>query len=368
MTKINQYITTLFAACILLTIQSCNHKSNQWTVDGRIDGADGETMLIEASDNGRWYPLDSIKLDKSGSFSYSHDPSGYPDIYRLRLGGKTLYFPIDSIEKVTVVTSASAFDSEYTLAGSTAAEMLMRVDRRVMDVVARNGVGAIATDSLLKRELGGMLLGDPSGIVSYYIINKKIGGISIFNPANKQDLRVIGAVANAFNQYRPNDPRTAYLRNLYISNRRLAPGTPRDTIVANEIPIFDINLIDENGVNRSLEKLAGNGKVVILNFTTYGAEASPAYNVQLNRVYEQYRAQGLEIFQVSLDEDEFSWRQTAKNLPWITVLNPQVDGMKNLRNYNVTEIPTTFIINRQGEIVERVTDIDKLASIVARYI
>ena len=171
MVKITRYISTIFTACMFLLVSSCGSKSNQWTIDGRIDGADGETMLIEASDNGRWYPLDSITLDKSGSFSYSHEASGYPDIYRLRLGEKTLYFPIDSIEKVTVVTNASAFDSEYTLAGSPAAEMLMQVDRRVMDVVSKYGVNAIATDSLLKRELGGMLLGDPSGIVSYYIIN-----------------------------------------------------------------------------------------------------------------------------------------------------------------------------------------------------
>ena len=366
MAKYTQYIGSLVAACaILLGGQSCN-RSNQWTVDGRIEGADGEMMLIEASDNGRWYALDSVKLDKSGSFSYSHAAAGYPDIYRLRLGDKTLYFPIDSIEKVTVITKAAAFDSEYTLAGSTAAEMLMAVDRRVMDVVARRGVDAIATDSMLKRELGGMLLGDPSGIVSYYIINKKIGGISIFNPTNKHDLRVIGAVANAFNEFRPNDPRTAYLRNLYISNRRNDNAVP-DTIVANEIPIFEIELIDENGAARSIEKLASQGKVIVLNFTTYAADESPAFNVLLNKVYEKYHDRGLEIYQVALDDDEFQWRQTAKNLPWITVLNSQVDGSKILRNYNVTQVPTTFIINRDGELVERVADIDALPAAVAKY-
>lgn len=349
-------------------VQSCTKSSNEWSIDGRIDGADGQVMLLEASDNGRWYPIDSVELGKSGSFSFSHPASGYPDIYRLRLGAKTLYFPIDSIETVTVVTNANAFDTEYTLAGTPAAEMLMQVDRRVMDVVARRGAGAVSTDSMLKRELGGMLLGDPSGIVSYYIINKKIGGNSIFNPSNKSDLRVIGAVANAYNQYRPNDPRTTYLRNLYLSNRPVQPGAPKDTIVANEVPIFEINLMDDKGETHSLEKLAKSGKVIVLNFTAYTAEGSPVFNVELNKVYEQYRDRGMAIYQVSVDDDEFQWRQAARNLPWVTVLNTKTDGQRNLLNYNVSEIPTTFIINRNGELVERVDDITTLSSVVAKYI
>ncbi len=364
MNLLNRYIVPAVAFIALLTATSCGKKSNQWSIDGRIDGADGQVMLLEASDNGRWYAIDSVELTKNGSFSFSHDATGYPDIYRLRLGEKTLYFPIDSIETVTVVTNANAFDSEYTLAGSESAEMLMQVDRRVMDVIARRGAGAISTDSLLKRDLGTMLLGNPSGIVSYYIINKKIGGKSIFNPADKADLRVIGAVANAFNTYRPNDPRTSYLRNLYLSNRTV---TARDTILANEVPIFEINLMDDRGEHHSLEQLAKQGKVILLNFTAYSADGSPAYNRELNKVYEQYHDRGLEIYQVALDDDEYQWRQAAHNLPWITVLNPQSNGSKVLMDYNVSTIPTIFIINRQGEISERVDDISALASSVAKY-
>ncbi len=353
-------------AALLMT--ACGHR-NEWTVNGTIEGADGETMMIEASDNGRWYALDSVKLDESGKFAYSHAAAGYPDIYRLRLDDKTLYFPIDSIETVNVVSRADAFDSEYTLGGTPAAETLMEVDRRVMAVVNKNGINAIASDSLLKRDLGGMLLGDPSGIVAYYIINKKIGGVSIYNPGDPKDLRLIGAVANAFTQFRPNDPRTAYLKNLFLSNRvaTLPPTTPRDTMVVDEVKIFDISLYDNLGKKHSLEALAKQGKVVILNFTVYADEASPAFNRELNKIYEKYHSQGLEIFQVSIDEDEYLWRQSAKNIPWITVYNSPADGAKNLMQYNVTGVPTTYIFNRQGEIAERVEDVTRLSDAVARY-
>lgn len=362
--RYSTYFLSLLVGLCSLSLFSCSN-SNSWTVDGQISGADGQTMLVEACDNGRWYPLDSIKLDAGGHFKIEHEASGYPDIYRLRLGDKTLYFPIDSVETVTVIAQADAFDTDYTLEGSPSAAKLMEVDRQLRAAMTgRNSLSNIETDSVLKRELGRMLLGDPSGIVSYYIINKRIGNASLFNPANKSDLRLIGAVANAYDQFRPNDPRTAYLRNLYLSNRSGA-NAPTDTIYASEVGSFEIKLYDNKGREQSLHALAQAGKPVLLNFTAYSAEQSPAFNRELNRIYSKYHAKGLEIFQVAIDEDELQWRQAAANLPWITVYNPPSDG-RILINYNVTDIPATFLINSKGEIVERVLDITNIDASIGK--
>lgn len=69
---------------------------------------------------------------------------------------------------------------------------------------------------------------------------------------------------------------------------------------------------------------------------------------------------------MSVDEDEYAWKQAAKNLPWITVYNSVADGGKVLRQYNVAQVPTTFVFNREGELVERVLDIADLDSAVAK--
>ena len=219
----------LMATAALMT--ACTGK-NEWTVNGQIEGADDQTLLLEASTNGRWYALDSVKLPKSGNFTISHKAAGYPDIYRLRLADKTLYFPIDSIETVTVVSRADAFDKEYTLDGSDAAQRLMSVDRQLMAALAGNSGQGIQTDSVLKRELAKIMLADPAGIVSYYILNKKLNGKPLYDPTNKTDIRIIGAVANAFDQYRPNDPRTAYLKRLFLSSRQ---PSATQTVTAEEV-------------------------------------------------------------------------------------------------------------------------------------
>lgn len=346
--------------CSSMLLTACSG-SNEWTVNGKIEGAEGQTMLLEGSDNGRWFVIDTISINNTGQFIARHEAAGYPDIYRLRLGDKTLYFPIDSIETVTVVTKADAFDYDYTISGSQSAEMLMSADKKVMDAL-RSGV-SLNTDSTLKRELGKILLGNPSGIVSYYIINKRVQGVPLFNPANKADLRIIGAVANAFNQFRPNDPRTRYLTNLFLTNKA-RQSTPTDTIAAPEIHLIDIDLIDNTGKRQRLEKVASDSRLVVLNFTAYTADFSPALNLVLNRIYEKYSGNGLQIYQVSVDPDEFQWRQSAKNLPWITVFNPSTDS-RPLIDYNVGAVPATFIISN-GEIVDRITDPSAIESAVAK--
>lgn len=360
----NNLIILLAATGMML--HSCG-SGKEWKLNGTIENAPDAMLTVQASDNGRWYTLDTVMTDGSGDFSYSHPAAGFPDIYRINLGDKSIYFPIDSVETITVKSDAENYDTGYTISGSTAADMLMAVDRRVREAAGNKGHADAAADSLLKRELGGMIIGDPAGIVSYYIINKQVNGKRIFDPDNHADNRVIGAVANAFNQYRPTDPRTRYLRALFLAHRPVRSTIPTDTVHATEIGFFDIDLTDNTGASHRLSDVVNRNKVVVLNFTAYLADWSPAYNLELAKVYEKYRNNGLEIYQIGLDEDEFQWKQSAKNLPWITVYNPAVNGADLLRKYNVQALPAAFII-ANGELVKRVTDVTTLGNDAAPYL
>lgn len=349
-------------------LASCGN-SNEWKIDGKISGlTDNDIVILEGNNQGYWYPMDTIDVKSDGSFKYARKAQGYPDIYRLRVNESAIYFPIDSIENVTIVAEAPDIASNHTLAGSPQARNLMKVDSILNAAVAKNGVSSLPTDETLKKELGHMLLADPAGIVTYYIISKKVNGQPLYNPSDRQDIRFIGAVANAFNDNRPTDPRTAYLRRLFLSNRLPGISNTGSDIEVNEVKAFDIKRFDNTGKEHSLLDLTESGKVVLLNFTAYAAEESPAFNVALNDVYSKYHNQGFEIFQVSLDENEYAWKQTAKNLPWITVLNSVADGSQILSQYNVSTLPTIFLFNRRGELVERVTDISQLDSAVAKLL
>ncbi len=354
------------AAGAALTLAGCSEK--QWTVEGTIAGAEGKDLVLEAPDNNGWYAADTARLGKDGAFSFSMAPAGHPEVYRVTLDGSSAYFPIDSVETVTLSAQAPDITNTARLAGSEAAEHMQIVNTLIADVVAKSGNAAAGYDPDLKRKLAEQVLRDPSGIVAYYTVFRRVGDVLVFDPADRSDLRIIGAVANAYDRERPDDPRTALLKQVYLVNHRGQNYLPTDTIEAREISLPEISLLDLKGKRRSLSAEASKGKVLILNFTAYTAKESPAFNLELAKIYDQYRDRGLEIYQVALDADEFQWRESAANLPWITVYNTPSDGAAALRDYNVGALPATFIINRQGELVERVDQLNRLSSAVARYL
>lgn len=355
-----------YASAGLFVLSAVSCSKAKWTVEGNIKGAEGQELILEAANEvGNWYGIDTVTVADDGSYRFSREPEGQPEIFRLRLGKETAYFPVDSIETVTLDASVPGMTANYTLAGSDEA-LAMQCANAMVDSAGRANA---LNDTGFKRDLAQLVMRNPSGMTAYYTIFRRVGGTPLFNPASKADNRIIGAVANAFNEHRPADPRTRMLADLFLSNRAASrPAVPGDTLVAEEISLPEITLHDAKGNLRSLTAEASKGKVIILNFTAYSAQESPAINLELGKIYNANKANGLEIYQIGFDDDEYLWRNSAKNIPWIAVYNSSADGVNTLRDYNVGALPATFIINRQGELVERVVDFSKLQSAVARYL
>lgn len=358
-----QHFSLIILAVALLA--SCS--GNQFKVDGTITGAtDTTAMVLEVSSNGMWYIVDSVKPDNDGSFAVTSQAPEFPNIYRLRIADQAIYFPIDSLDHITVKAGLKEFGTNYTLSGSEHAEQVMKIDREAMQLAG--GKGSPEQIKAWKHRLAQQIVSDPGGIVAYYAINKFIDGVPVFDPLNDEDLRIVGAVANAFNNFHPNDPRTDYLVDVLLQGqkrRRTAASEPSDTMFVTETSLLDIKLQDYNGKTHQLQDVAAHNRVVLLNFTMYEAEFSPVYNKLLNDLYTKYKNNGLAIYQVSLDPDNVAWRQAAQNLPWITVFDPMSTQSANVGNYQVSGVPTTFII-KNGDVVERVEDGLQLEAAVDR--
>ena len=352
----------IFMLCAIACIASCKH-SNEFVVSGTVNGAgDSTRFVIESAENGTWFIVDSVKPNSKGEFKISAEAPQFPGIYRLRYNSQSIYFPIDSLEHINITTGIEGFDTDFEVSGSDHAVQVMNIDKEALKYRNADSEQIAAW----KRTLSDRIISDPGGIVSYYIINKYIDGKPLFDPADDSDVRVIGAVANLFRQYHPKDPRTNYLVNMVLAaqrERRIARGS-RDTVEVTSASLFNIDLQDYNGVKHNLQSIADNGKVVILNFTVYAADFSPALNKILNDVYSAHKSQ-LEIYQVSLDRDDVTYRTAARNLPWITVYDPTGEQSAP---YNLQGVPTTFIINRNGDVAERVADESELPNIIKRYL
>lgn len=335
---------------------ACN-RHEQWTLKGHIDNALPQTVILQTSANGHWYDIDSTTVSSSGDFTFKQPAPQYPTVYRITVDNRSAYFPIDSVETVTLSGTAPDFDRNYSLDGTTQARAMAQAN----SLLAR----AAANDSV-KHLLAELILQDPAGNTAYYIINSaNTGSRRVFNPAVPADLRVIGAVANAFSEQRPDDPRTHNLRQTYLTNKarrmQAAGQLPTDTIVAAEVGYPEIELPDADGQTALLSALVEQGPVLV-SFTNYQADYSPALNLALSEALNTYAPKHLQVYQVGFDADEFQWRQAARNLPWTTVYNLPSQGARYLAAYNIGSLPALFLINANGELVARIDDPATLAS------
>lgn len=356
-----RYAYLLLAATALLG--SCS--GNKFKVSGTIEGAgDSTSLYLESANNGTWVTVDSTTASGKGAFSFSEPAPDYPNIYRIRLGDKAVYFPIDSTDVLTLTSKAKDFDRDFTVSGSEAAQQVMKIDKDAVHMLGANPQQLQAWKDQLARQI----LKDPSGIVAYYVICKYMNDRPLFDPLNDKDMKIIGAVANAFNSFKPGDPRTQYLVQMTLQaqqRRRLASGQGAK-VQAEQISLIDIKLQDAAGKTQSLQQVANSHSLVLLSFTMYDQQFSPAYNRVLNDIYTKYKAQGMTIYQVGLDQNMGEWRTAAGNLPWITVYDPSGEYSKNVSAYNLTSLPTTFVI-KNGDIVERVEDMLQLPAKVAAH-
>ena len=88
----------------------------------------------------------------------------------------------------------------------------------------------------------------------------------------------------------------------------------------------------------------------------------------LRTLYNKYAERGFNIYQVSVDSDESFWLNTAPNLPWVCVYDEASLGSIYLKSYNIDLLPAVFLIDREGNIVDRPEKTDELDDKIAKLL
>lgn len=116
----------------------------------------------------------------------------------------------------------------------------------------------------------------------------------------------------------------------------------------------ELEFPDPDGKMRKLSDLRG--KVVLLDFWASWCGPCRRENPNVTRIYSLYHDKGFEIFSVSLDRDAASWKRAieADKLVWPN----HVSDLKQWQSqaaaiYGVRSIPSTFLLDKEGRIVQR---------------
>ncbi len=354
---------TLF---LLLVSSSCS--SDKFKIKGEIEGADNELVILNKADfAGRWMFLDSVRTDRSGRFSFSRPAPDSPEIYAISTPLGVAYVPIDSTETVTFFADSKNFPGTWRVEGSAMADALSSFESDVRKFMPHSAVPDSAK-AFKRRVYSKYIQNEQGSLVSYYILTRTLNDDRpLFDPADSADLGIFAAVATAFKEYHPNDPRTPLLENTVLDARRAknsAAGRKR-VVEAEEAGLIPIVLPDENGRNVSLSSVVGHGKPTLLMFGVMSLPETPNYNRIISDIINR-RGGDLTVYSVSFDADAGFWREAARNVPWITVLDHNATTSV-ATDYNIPSLPCFYIIDRSGNLVDRTNDIVEVEKLIRKH-
>lgn len=361
-------------------LTSCNNK--KFHINGTVTEAKDSVLYLENMSLDGPVVVDSVKLDDKGAFSFSGKAPDAPEFYRLRIAGQIINLSVDSTETVDVKASYPSMATGYTVDGSAECATIRELALKQIDL--QNRVIAVQNNPNLGYDLTRDSIGKlvaaykedikrnyiykaPMRASSYFALFQTLGNMLIFNPReNADDVKVFAAVATSWDTYHPDALRGKNLHNIAIEGmknvrimRNKMAAQNIDASKVNVSNIIDISLLDNQGNRRSLTDLKG--KVVMLDFHVFGSNGSTKRIMEMRELYNKYHDRGFEIYQVAFDPDEHFWKTQTAALPWISVRDPQGLQSQNLAAYNVSSIPTFFLIDRNNEVKKRdsqITDID----------
>ncbi len=97
------------------------------------------------------------------------------------------------------------------------------------------------------------------------------------------------------------------------------------------------------------------GKVVLIDFWARWCGPCRRENPNVVRMYQEYKDKGFEILGVSLDRDRQRWLEAiaVDNLTWPHVSDLQYWSNAAAQLYNVSSIPHTVLVDKEGRIIAR---------------
>jgi peroxiredoxin len=351
--------------------------SSKSEIAGVITGGEGQSLMLEKLNVNQTSVIDSIQLGKDGSFTVKIDLEE-PELYILKNSeGELINLLVAPGEKISIETSLESFGMGYRVEGSDESEGIrilveeLHQTRNVLDSLQAVAISIEDPESpqldIIRNAYGQAfikqnrftiryLVENMGSLSSVYALYQKYDGENLVL-GREQDLQYFKSVADSLEITHPNSSLTRSLRaDIDQREARFKEAIQLNALMdmaGEESGMLDLSIANRDGKEISLSSLTG--KVILVTFWASGHPESVEAMLLLKSTYNTYRAQGFEVYAISLDNNKISWMTALdfNEFNWINVSELSFPNSQAALIYNVSSLPATFLINREGDIVAK---------------
>ncbi|MDH6354302.1 peroxiredoxin [Dysgonomonas sp. PH5-45] len=362
-TKHILYCTVILLALILL-VSACKKENGKiFSIEGKLENTNGSYLLFIKELPTDTLAIDTIKIDKDGSFSFKSeiDTLTFARLF-FNQQGRAISVFVDKGWKIKISGDASTPDLVEVSGGEANDDLtdfkkknkslLAKRNRIYKDLENKKGDSESLQTELMNIsfELTGKardyIKKNPAKIASVVIIHHFYKDNSMADRLEEQ-LNSLQSPAKSF-----------YLtEELHLFNQSI-----KQSRVGAQAPYF--SLPDINGKRMSLNDFRG--KYVLLSFLSAVCpvcEANMPYLLDASKALKQ-KKMDVKFMSIYLDSDKKVVKDKKNSLPadWITLIDVQEWAAEPVSTYNITEIPYSILISPEGKIVERGISATELVS------
>ena len=369
--KITQVLLFLFTLTILFSCKDSTDDQgnpiNLW-ISGKIKGAEGMMVFVEAPSENGMISLFSGKVDDQGEIELEGNIAGL-GFYQLRLGdNKENTLPITPLpnDKLKLNTSLNEFTVKPNLSGAPWTKTMNQYMAKQAVFRAEQMKLMVNQGQLTEQEYAKNIINFKAPLVSFakkeidknpsnpynIILSMELFPMTGFDGWDETNLSSFKKVSESFTKTYGVCPASSALEAQYS---QLETGYLQFAQIENgEISAPNFALLDINGKAVKLSDFKGN--LVLIDFWASWCGPCRQESPNMVKLYNAFKNKNFTILSVSLDEDPVKWKEAIQRdgLVWkthVSDLRGWKSGMPQL--YGFDGIPFTVLVNPEGKIIAK---------------